>query len=196
VSETPETKEAMAWRLAWLHFVSSLSMADHMGDASNYARVFAEEMGLPMPPDDAELEEWSSWAVEQGLDDEDSGIYSDAFKAVAKARELGGSTAGPLSPEGKAESPSVSALLTLQEGLKEYGQHKPTCALVMYFSTLYGSARPPSGCSCGFSALLSSSSVLKDDQPDLPRCVCGGINEQTGQSSCLGHGIAVLKDDQ
>jgi hypothetical protein len=119
VSETPETKEAMAWRLAWLHFVSSLSMADHMGDASNYARVFAEEMGLPMPPDDAELEEWSSWAVEQGLDDEDSGIYSDAFKAVAKARELGGSTAGPLSPEGKAESPSVSALLTLQEGLKE-----------------------------------------------------------------------------
>jgi hypothetical protein len=32
--------------------------------------------------------------------------------------------------------------------------------------------------------------------PDLPRCVCGGINEQTGQSFCLGHGIAVRKDDQ
>jgi hypothetical protein len=121
-----------------------------------------------------------------------------------EAREAGSAGADPLPPEGRQESPSVSSLLTLQEGLKEYGQHKPGCGwhrwacsvcapLAGWYCTVpcTSSNAARGNCTCGFSALL-----LKDDQPDLPRCVCGGINEQTGQSSCLGHGIAVRKDDQ
>jgi hypothetical protein len=131
-------------------------------------------------------------------------------------RETQGSNADPLHAEGKAESPSVSALLTLQEGLKELTS-EDWDVIEDGLSGLQGEADHQADMWRGRgrearykreaqqaqdvltkvqalrSALLSSSS---DDQPDLPRCVCGGINEQTGQSSCLGHGIAVRKDDQ
>jgi hypothetical protein len=91
--------------------------------------------------------------------------------------ETQGSNADPLHAEGKAESPSVSALLTLQEGLKEYGQHKDGCdanrcsdcgcEAEMCDCDLGPFDWRPEPCTCGFSALLSSlllGQETKDDQ--------------------------------
>jgi hypothetical protein len=66
-------------------------------------------------------------------------------------RETQGSNADPLHAEGKAESPSVSALLTLQEGLKELAARwKAACE--------HETQDEPSAWACAeeLSALLSS----------------------------------------
>jgi hypothetical protein len=67
----------------WLHLINSLSHADHIGDACNYVREFADELKLPMPPEDLDVELWAQWTESQGLHPDDSGIYSDAFEAEA-----------------------------------------------------------------------------------------------------------------
>lgn len=51
----------------WLRFLHTFAMSDHLGDASEAVRGLAELEGLPMPPDDADLDEWVKWVDEQGI---------------------------------------------------------------------------------------------------------------------------------
>lgn len=48
-------------RQAWLRFLWTFALADHLGDASEAVRAFANRCGLPEPPDDADLGEWIDW---------------------------------------------------------------------------------------------------------------------------------------
>ena len=57
----------------WLRFLWSFALSDHLGDASEAVRGYAAKVGLPMPPDDADLDEWTEWLREQGVE---VGIYS------------------------------------------------------------------------------------------------------------------------
>jgi hypothetical protein len=61
----------------WLHFLWSFALSDHLGDASEAVRSFAEREGLPMPPDDADLDEWLDWLREKGIS---GGINSEEAK--------------------------------------------------------------------------------------------------------------------
>lgn len=63
----------------WLRFLWSFALSDHMGDAGNSVHTFAERLGLPMPPDDCDFEDWIDWLKTQGID---AGVYS--IKAVSR----------------------------------------------------------------------------------------------------------------
>lgn len=68
----------------WLRFLWSFALSDHLGDAADALREYAEKAGRPMPADDAELDvaeddqtaenSWLGWVKAQGVK---VGIYED-----------------------------------------------------------------------------------------------------------------------
>lgn len=66
----------------WLRFLWTLSLSDHIGDASEAVRAFAEKAGLPVPGDYAEWDtasddpeqSWRAWIKARGVS---KGIHGD-----------------------------------------------------------------------------------------------------------------------
>ena len=75
---------ATATEADWLRFLHSLALSDHLGDAANAVRGFAELAGLPMPPDDADFDQWGDWCAERGIED---GVHSELLRRQSSTRE-------------------------------------------------------------------------------------------------------------
>lgn len=63
----------------WLHFLLSFALSDHLGDASEAVRGLANRLGMPMPDDYADLDEWVEWVKSKGVED---GIHSEEARRV------------------------------------------------------------------------------------------------------------------
>lgn len=66
-------------RRAWLHLLWSMSLAEHMGDAADNLRAFAQMLELPTPDDYAGFGEWRVWLEAQGVAE---GIHSPKARAA------------------------------------------------------------------------------------------------------------------
>jgi hypothetical protein len=54
----------------WLRFLYTFALSDHLGDASESVRSMGELLSLPVPPDDADLDQWCEWVkTEYGVDE-------------------------------------------------------------------------------------------------------------------------------
>lgn len=52
---------------AWLAFLHSFALSDHLGDASECVRNLALVLGLPIPPGDYDFEDWIKWVEDNGV---------------------------------------------------------------------------------------------------------------------------------
>ncbi len=74
---------ATATEADWLRFLHSFALSDHLGDASDAVRGFAELAGLPMPNDHADLEEWIEWCDARGVSE---GVATELIRRRKESR--------------------------------------------------------------------------------------------------------------
>jgi hypothetical protein len=78
-------------RRLWLHFLWSISLADHMGDAADDVREFGALAGLPLPDKYADFAEWREWLEAQGVS---AGVFAPAVRAALSGERKGEATNG------------------------------------------------------------------------------------------------------
>jgi hypothetical protein len=84
-------EEVARLRRLWLHFLWSISLADHMGDAADDVREFGALAGLPLPDKYADFAEWREWLEAQGVS---AGVFAPAVRAALSGERKGEATNG------------------------------------------------------------------------------------------------------